>query len=141
MCATLWLVTSCFGQTLCPKHVEPPTYPPIARAANVQGEVTLKLSIDANGVVTNAEVVNRDQMALPLQESAIENIRRWTFEKPQTGPMTQMIVHKYRLDGSLTVRENYPVTKVVIDLPDRVTILGSEPMMTPDHSKKKTNSH
>ena len=53
----LGLLEGCSGKTqqdLCTRHIETPTFPPIARTAHVTGKITLTVTIDANGRVTNA---------------------------------------------------------------------------------------
>jgi hypothetical protein len=42
----------CLGQTqpaICPKHIESPTYPQLARATRIMGEVRLSVTVDAEG--------------------------------------------------------------------------------------------
>jgi TonB family protein len=129
---------------LCPKHIETSIYPypPEARAARIQGKVTLRITIDAEGNVKNAEVADdpTHQARRVLQESAIDNIRRWTFEKPAIAPATQVIVYEYKFDDSL--RAPYPsqVLKVIVDLPDHVTVVSSNPYWQPDQLKNKKPS-
>lgn len=55
----------------------PPTYPSVARAQRLQGEVVLDASIDANGHVTEVSVVSGPAM---LQQAAIDAVRRWRYE-------------------------------------------------------------
>lgn len=137
-----WASASCMGQTVCPKHIETPAYPPVAAAARVQAKVTLRVTLDGEGNVTKAEVA--DDLAHRanriLQESAIDNIRRWTFEKPPSAPFTLVIVYEYRMDGSLPVNNHNPITKVNIDLPDHVTIFHNEMVVNPAQGKKKPKS-
>ena len=126
VCLLLGLAGSCFGQSmgpLCPRHIEMPTYPPIARAAHVTGKVSLMVTIDAGGRVTNAEVTNNDRWVPLLKTAAIENIRTWTFTKPPSAPYTQTIVYVYELDPSLPSNHcSVAVTKVSFDLPDHITV-------------------
>jgi serine/threonine-protein kinase len=58
------------------KHVEP-EYPPIARAAGVQGDVVLQAGIDAQGNVTEVTVLRSVPL---LDRAAIEAVRKWKFE-------------------------------------------------------------
>ncbi len=136
----LWLTASCFGQSVCPKHIETPTYPVAAQAARVEGKVTLRVTLDAEGNVTNAEVADdlAHQANPTLREAAINNMMHWTFEKPTSAPVTQLMVYQYRFDGSLPLNDHQnPITKVNIDLPDHVTILANETTWNPSQSKKK----
>lgn len=128
-CLSLWAAAVCLGQTpkaLCPKHIETPSYPPIARTAHVTGKVILTVTIDSNGNVNDVKVTNGDKSIRMLQPSAIENIRLWTFARPSTTPYSQSIVYDYELDQSLPGDDGaHPITKVNFDLPDRVTILAN----------------
>jgi TonB family protein len=54
-----------------------PVYPPIARAARVDGAVVLKATISADGTVINLRVVSGNAM---LQSAAMDGVRKWTFK-------------------------------------------------------------
>ncbi len=138
--SVFWLAGPCLGQTLCPRHIETPLYPPTAQVARMQSKVTLKVTIDADGNVTNVEEADdaAHQAASVLRKSAIENMQHWTFEKLAAAPVAQVIVYEYKFDSSLPINDHQnPVTKVNIDLPDRVTILSNEAAVNPGRSKKK----
>jgi TonB family protein len=139
-CMILLMAGSSWGQTLCPSHIETPVYPPAALAARVQSKVTLKVTINGDGKVTNVEPAGdpAKQAAPVLQKSAIDNIQRWTFEKPASDSVTQIIVYEYKFDDTLPVNDNHnPITKVMIDLPNHVTILANEMVLNPDKAKRK----
>jgi Gram-negative bacterial TonB protein C-terminal len=54
---------TCFGQAgeaLCPRHIETPVYPSIARIANVTGKVTLPVAIDADGKVGDVKATTTE---------------------------------------------------------------------------------
>lgn len=56
-------------------HVAP-VYPPIARAAGVQGIVILEATIGADGQVLNARVLR----SMPLlDQAALDAVRQWLF--------------------------------------------------------------
>jgi len=134
--AVLWLATQCFGQTVYPKHIETPVYPPLAQVARIQGTVILKVTIDADGEVYNAEVAN--DAAHPVHDllarSAFDNILLWRFEKPPTAPFTQLIVYQFKFDRS--PHYDNTLTEVKFDLPDHVTILAKDAVAQPAQSKK-----
>ena len=127
------MAAACFGQIqegLCPKHIETPQYPTLARQAHVTGKITLTVTADADGKVKHVEAVtdNPVQRAQPLlQNSAVENMQHWTFAKPSFAPYTQVIVFDYEYDSTLPPSGGpsslASITKVTIDLPDRVNIL------------------
>ncbi len=58
-------------------HKQEPTYPPLARAARVQGEVVLSAVIDTNGQITNLNLVSGHPMLVP---SAIEAVKQWRYK-------------------------------------------------------------
>ena len=51
-------------------------YPPIARAAGVEGEVKLRLEVSSSGNVTKVEAIAGHSF---LQHAAIENVKLWRF--------------------------------------------------------------
>ncbi len=137
-CGCLWLCLTCnsFAQSqepLCPKHVEIPVYPPIARTAHVTGKVVLVLTLDADGKVSDVKVAKEDDKGVRLLKlAAIDNIRLWTFAKPPSAPYTQTIVYDFELVASLPADDgDRSIVKVTFDLPDRVTISAN--VMTIDH--------
>lgn len=53
-----------------------PVYPPIARAAGVQGTVVLEATITTSGAIKNLRVVSGSPM---LQQAAIDAVSRWRY--------------------------------------------------------------
>lgn len=53
-----------------------PVYPPIARAAHVQGTVEVNVVIGVDGLVKEVHVLNGPPM---LQQAALDAIHKWTF--------------------------------------------------------------
>jgi hypothetical protein len=126
------LISGCSAnksQSLYPKHIETPDFPPIARAAHVTGRIWLTVTVDADGNVRSVEAKaeNAIQQAHPLlQKYAIENMEHWKFMKPPSGLSKQVILYDYDFDPSLP-GEGGPsylpaITKVDFDLPDHVAI-------------------
>ena len=58
-------------------HRVEPTYPPLARAARVQGEVVLNAIISTNGEIQNLQLVSGHPMLVP---SAITAVRQWRYK-------------------------------------------------------------
>ncbi len=58
-------------------HREEPVYPPLARAARIQGEVVLSAIIDANGTIQNLTLVSGHPMLVP---NAIAAVRQWRYK-------------------------------------------------------------
>lgn len=53
-----------------------PPYPPIARAAHVEGTVVLRATISRNGAIENLRVVSGPQM---LQQAALDAVKNWAY--------------------------------------------------------------
>ena len=54
-----------------------PEYPPLAKAARVQGTVVLQAAIGKDGTVTNLHVISGPAM---LQQSAMDAVKKWAFK-------------------------------------------------------------
>lgn len=127
-CMTLALATACFAQTqpeVWPKHIESPTYPQIAVNAHLTGKVSVQVTIQADGRVSDAEAVSNGPWELLRRDSTV-NAKTWTFTKPPRSPCTLTIVYEYRLDASLP---NDYGRKILFDLPEHVTLLAGLPTM------------
>jgi protein TonB len=57
-----------------------PVYPPIAKAAHVQGAVILHAVISKQGTIENLTVVSGPQM---LQGAAVDAVKRWKYKPYQ----------------------------------------------------------
>jgi len=58
-------------------HRVEPAYPPLARAARVQGDVVLSAIIDVNGQITNLQLVSGHPMLVP---AAIAAVKEWRYK-------------------------------------------------------------
>lgn len=58
------------------KHAAP-VYPPIAKAAQIQGTVIFDLHVDTTGAITSMKVISGPAM---LQQAAIDCLKQWTFK-------------------------------------------------------------
>jgi protein TonB len=54
-----------------------PAYPPLARAARVQGDVVLSAVIDASGQITNLQLVSGHPMLVP---AAFAAVKQWRYK-------------------------------------------------------------
>lgn len=71
-----------------------PLYPPLARAAKVQGVVHLKVVTDGTRVVT----AQAEDGSRVLAAAAEENARTWQFSKHE--PTSFTVTYRYRLDAN-----------------------------------------
>jgi len=58
-------------------HREEPPYPPLARAARIQGEVILTAIINTNGEITNLQLVSGHPMLVP---AALAAVKQWRYK-------------------------------------------------------------
>jgi len=104
-----------FMQGLTITKVEP-VYPPLARQAEVQGSVILKVQISKSGDVVNIQLVSGHPLLAP---AAIDAVKRWKY-KP------------YLLNGNLVeVETQVTVNFTLVDKPAEGT-LGSGPRGIPE---------
>lgn len=108
---------------VCVKQISVPEYAPIARAARVTGDVSLKISIGAHGEVASVEGSGPSRM---LVEMAKGSVRGWVFCAP-VGKRSARVRLKfvYRLEGTPVYRVQ--VAKVVIDLGTGTVTITSAP--------------
>jgi protein TonB len=53
-----------------------PAYPPIAKAAGIEGTVVLQATISKSGTIENLRVVSGPQL---LQQAALDAVRQWDY--------------------------------------------------------------
>ena len=58
-------------------HKQEPSYPTLARAARVQGDVVLSAIIDVNGQITNLQLVSGHPMLVP---AALDAVKQWRYK-------------------------------------------------------------
>jgi TonB family protein len=105
-----WFVTSTFPLTAAPQapdgagvtvemgganvmHRSPVIYPDAARRAGVEGTVTLELTTDSNGNVSDARVLSGP---VPLRRSAIQSVLQWHLMK-SSSPDVRTVSITYQL--------------------------------------------
>ena len=54
------------------------TYPPIAKAAQITGDIKVQVTIDANGDVTDAKILEGHKL---LNDASIAAARKWKFDR------------------------------------------------------------
>jgi TonB family protein len=96
-----------------------PFYPPIAKAARVQGTVVLDLRIGTTGRIESIKVVNGPPM---LQQAAIDCVKQWTF-------------HPFEKDGIPVVATGqYNIIFTLGDQSSTTVSQGSPPSTSPTSS-------
>lgn len=67
-----------FDKAPKPRRVVEPDYPTVARQAEIEGRVTMKITVDEKGKVISAAVIASD--ADVFNDSALAAVKQWTFE-------------------------------------------------------------
>jgi Gram-negative bacterial TonB protein C-terminal len=93
-----------------------PLYPPLARAASVQGTVTLVVVTNGDRVQAT-KVVNGHSL---LSAAAESNIRTWTLvgKPPQTFDVTYRYVLSDRCEGNPAVKIDFPTSVAICAKPN-----------------------
>ena len=82
------------------KEAHGPIYPPIAKAAHVQGDVLFRGSFDHNGKLSDLQFVSGPTL---LRQSSENAIKTWEA-KPFSGPRSCFLVVHYRIEGDTNQR-------------------------------------
>jgi len=127
------------------KHLAPPLrYPQLARQAQLQGTVVIKVKIGSDGSVLAAKPLTHDEdpqaNAHPLLRDETEKlVKNWTFGCANCSSdksYEKTIKFTYRLEGEGIP---YDDTRVSMDLPDEVIVTASPVECDHCPPKKKSN--
>jgi hypothetical protein len=91
-----------------------PLYPPLARAAHIEGIVHVRITTDGHRVI-DAHVEDGNKL---LAAAAEENVRTWQFATHQQ--TTFIVTYRYKLDAGLKGSPNNPT--VTLRLPTEVEV-------------------
>ncbi len=113
----------CQAQSVLPDSLPELKYPPIAKAARVQGDVVVGFRLTPEGKTTDVVPVSGPVM---LQAIAVENVKAWRFEpKAELTERAYAITFHFQLnppdDG---YDDNSAVTKAELDGAGRVQIIS-----------------
>ena len=113
----------CQAQTVEPDSLPELKYPPIARAAKVQGDVVVSFQQTSEG--RTAEVIPISGPTM-LQGVAVENVKSWRFApKAELTKQARMVTFHFRLDPpDEGYDDSQPVTKAVIDGTGQVQVVS-----------------
>lgn len=114
--------------------VQMPCYPPLARQAQVQGKVSVRVEVSRDGRVTLAEAVDGNPM---LKAAALPNARTWTFGAGQgvdVSTLKTTIVFEYRLEGEPSWERC--AARIIFDSFNKVEIIGHPPIPIMDSPGK-----
>lgn len=109
------------------QHLESLEYPTLAVLAREQAVLRIECTVAADGTVLDARIANRSGVSRPgsvLEQSAIENVRKWKFHftgrTSRAQPGKSALVYDFRLVG--TCAASPCPTRFEFDLPGRVTV-------------------
>jgi len=80
-----------------------PVYPDEAKRAQVEGNVVLDVTVEENGEVSVAKVVNGHQL---LQKAAVDAAMQWRFANPGDAPVTIQLTMALVSKPTRRVRKN-----------------------------------
>ena len=75
-------------------HQVAPVYPEEAKRARVEGKVVLDVTVEENGEVSMAKVVNGPQL---LQQAAVDAVKQWRFSNPLNDSVTIQLTIAFAL--------------------------------------------
>lgn len=75
-------------------HQVAPVYPEEAKRARVEGKVVLDVTVEENGEVSMAKVVNGPQL---LQQAAVDAVKQWRFSNPFNDSVTIQLTIAFAL--------------------------------------------
>ena len=118
------LFSVCHAQTvIIPDHLPELKYPPIARAARVQGDVIISFRETSDGGTADVVPISGPAM---LQAVAVDNVKAWHFAAPSepAGPVYKAAFHFQLNPPADGFDDNQPSTKVELDGAGGVRVLS-----------------
>jgi len=117
------LFSVCHGQTAIPDRLPELKYPPIARAANVQGDVIVSFRQTPDGSTVDVTPISGPAM---LQGVAVENVKAWHFATPEepAGQPYKAVFHFQLNPPADGFDDDQPTTKVELDGAGGVRVLS-----------------
>jgi TonB family protein len=117
------LLSVCHAQTVIPDHLPELKYPPIARAARVQGDVIVSFRETPDGGTGDVMPISGPAM---LQGIAVENVKAWRFAPPAepVGQVYKAVFHFQLNPPDDGFDDNQPSTKVELDGAGGVRVLS-----------------
>lgn len=123
--AALLIATSYIGQaqTFMPHSVPELQYPPIARAAQVQGDVVVSFRLTPEGRTVDVKPISGPAM---LQGIAIDNVKAWHVEPRAelAGPAYKVTFHFHLDPPDDGYDDNQPATKAAIDGAGQIQVIS-----------------
>lgn len=123
------------------KHLEPPLhYPPLARQARLSGTIVMKLKIAADGAILTIQSSPGDSRTVGfdiLRGDAEKVVKTWTFGCagcPPDSPFEHTLRFHYSIDVQDVIQDN----RVIMDLPNDVTIFTTSAHLETDGASRNS---
>ena len=124
--ATLFALTFgvCRAQTVVPASLPGLTYPPLARAARVQGDVVVSFRRTPEGRTIDVAPISGHPL---LRAAAVENVKSWRFEpRPELAEQADKATFHFRLNAPNHGYDGgQPATKVELDGTGGVQVIST----------------
>ena len=113
----------CQAQTFMPDFLPELHYPPIARAAHVQGDVVVNFRLTTEGRTVDVTPISGPAM---LQGVAVENVKAWRFNpKGELSQQAFKVTFHFRLDPPDDgYDDGQAMTKAVIDQTGQIQVIS-----------------
>jgi TonB family protein len=112
----------CQAQTAIPNPLPELRYPPIARAAHVQGDVVVSFRQTPEGGTADVKPISGPPM---LQGAAVENVKAWRFvAAAETSKQVNKVTFHFQLDPPDDGYDSQQSTKVELDGVGGVRVLS-----------------
>ena len=95
-------------QTLKVTHRVAPVYPDEAKRARIEGKVVLDVTVEENGEVSIAKVVNGPKL---LQQAAVDAAKQWRFSNPLNASVTIQLTLAFALKADSETGKDQTVGK------------------------------
>jgi len=113
---------------VCILSMPPPSYPPLARMAKIEGSVEVEAEIDPSGRVRQATARGGSRLLQNYSKGSVEKWRFGCLGTPTSFPIVHTIVFTFRLEKE---PKSYRGWTVDFDLPGRIEIVS--PIHPPVH--------
>ncbi len=107
------------------KSAGQPTYPPLARAAHIEGEVRLEFVLNRDGDPSSVTVISGHPMLVP---ATVATVKTWKFEFPENAfeeGRKYETTFAYKLAKKEIEQENQPKVNVAVNTFHRVEIMAT----------------
>ena len=100
-------------------------YPPFARQTRTQGLVVVRVKLDNNGKVMDAEALSGSELLIP---ASLANAKKWRFQR--NAQHAAVIVYNFRMPHAACKSQSV-VSFSILQAPNFVTITGCEVPIQP----------